>query len=248
MTQDYFDKVTQIVINKLEGGYFHPDMRSRNPGKFGTYHRSGETMFGLDRHAGHSLYYSTPRKTDDVLENLKYIYNGSYQYKSQDAKDFWTTIDNANARKNWSWNYKGGVYEDKLKKLAGKILFPRYEYLANKYLLPEAKKLVESDPRILFHFIYAIWNGSGWFKKFAEKFNQAVLQGTTNKEKLLEVALNSRIYSGNSLIKQGGEKIKKFINNLELNTVQSSAKTNYKNGILFGILIIAGYVVYKKYR
>lgn len=250
MTQDYFDKVTQIVINKLEGGYFHPDMRTKNPAKFGSYHRSGETMFGLDRHAGHSLYYSTPRKADGVIDNLKYIYNGSYKYKSQDAKDFWTTIDNANARKNWSWNYNGGSQEGKLKTLASRILYPRYEYLANKYLLPDAKKLVESDPRILFHFIYAIWNGPGWFKKFAEKFNQAVLQGVKNRDSLLEVALNSRINSGNSLIKSGGLKIKGFINNLELPSSQvvSVSSTNKNlNGILLGVMFIAGYVLYKKY-
>jgi hypothetical protein len=194
------------------------------------------------------LYYSTPRKADGVIDNLKYIYNGSYKYKSQDAKDFWTTIDNANARKNWSWNYKGGSQEGKLKTLASRILYPRYEYLANKYLLPDAKKLVESDPRILFHFIYAIWNGPGWFKKFAEKFNQAVLQGVKNRDSLLEVALNSRINSGNSLIKSGGLKIKGFINNLELPSSQvASSKNKNLNGILLGVMFIAGYVLYKKY-
>ena len=54
--KDKFLKVTSEVIKRLEGGYFHPDMRTKNPDKFGAYHRSGETMYGLDRHAGHDLF------------------------------------------------------------------------------------------------------------------------------------------------------------------------------------------------
>jgi len=251
LNQDYFNAVTQLVIDKLEGGYFHPDMRSKNPGKFGAYHRSGETMFGLDRHAGHDLYYSTPRKTKDVLENLKYIYGNYYTFKNQNAKEFWTTIDKANARKNWGWLYRGGSNEKRLKELTGKIMFPRYEYLANKYLSAESKKLVESNPRILFHFIYAVWNGSGWFQKFAQKFNDAVGKGMRNKNALLEVALNSRINSGNNLISNGGKKIKNFINTIKLpesNYVSPSNNLSYAPGILFGILLISGYVFYKKYK
>ena len=250
MNQDYFNKVTQIVIDKLEGGYFHPDMRSRNPGKFGAYHRSGETMFGLDRHAGHDLYYSTPRKSKDVLENLKYIYNGSYNFKTPESKEFWTTIDKANARKNWQWLYRGGSSEKRLKELTGKIMLPRYEYLANKYLSAESKKLVESDPRILFHFIYALWNGSGWFQKFAKAFNNAVGSGMRNKDSLLQVALNSRINSGNSLISRGGTKIKGFINSIDLpatSVSSTNSNSSLKVGLLLGVLFLSGYIFYKKY-
>jgi hypothetical protein len=253
--EDYFNEVTQVVIDKLEGGYFHPDMRTKNPGKFGAYHRSGETMFGLDRHAGHDLFYSTPRKTKDVLENLKYIYNGSYTYKNEDAKEFWTTIDKANARKNWPWLYKGGSNEKRLKELTGKIMYPKYENLANKYLSEKSKKLVESDPRILFHFIYAVWNGPGWFQKFAQKFNDAVEKGVVNKDELLEVALNSRINSGNTLISNGGKKIKGFINSVNLPEVKktenlkgsSNSSTILPTSLIIAGIIVGGYYIYSKY-
>ena len=252
---DYFNEVTQVVIDKLEGGYFHPDMRTKNPGKFGAYHRSGETMFGLDRHAGHDLFYSTPRKTKDVLENLKYIYGGNYTYKNQDAKEFWGIIDKANARKNWAWLYRGGSNEKRLKELTAKIMQPKYESLANKYLSEKSKKLVESDPRILFHFIYAVWNGPGWFQKFAQKFNDAVEKGTVNKDKLLEVALNSRINSGNSLISDGGKKIKNFINSVDLPESNKGEKSSGSSnttgtlptGLIIAVLMAGGYFVYSKY-
>jgi hypothetical protein len=255
MNEAVFDYVTGVVIDKLEGGYFHPDMRTNNPKKFGVYHRSGETMFGLDRHAGHGLYYSTPRKTKDVLENLKYIYNGSYQYKSDDAKEFWTTIDNANARKNWSWLDRGGNLYPKLRKLTGRIMLPQYTYLSNKYLSAKSREIVESDPRILFHFIYACWNGSGWFKKFAEKFNDAVASGTTNKNALLGVAIKSRTQSGVQLISDGGNKINAFIYDFKVpSNLQSEIKDstssggNIMNGLLLGIGFVAGWVLWRKYK
>jgi hypothetical protein len=257
MNEAVFDYVTGVVIDKLEGGYFHPDMRTNNPSKFGVYHRSGETMFGLDRHAGHDLYYSTPRKTSDVLANLKYIYNGSYQFKSDDAKEFWQTIDNANARKNWSWLDRGGNLYPRLRKLTGGIMLPQYTKLADRYLSEKSREIVESDPRILFHFIYACWNGSGWFKKFAEKFNNAVASGTTNKNELLNVAIKSRTQSGNQLISDGGNKINAFIYDFKIpSNLQSEIKdgggsgggSGIMNGLLLGLGFVAGWILWRKYK
>ena len=82
-------------------------------------------MFGLDRSAGHSLYYSSAKKTDDVFQNLQYI--PFYKFKNQASADFWTILDNNNASTNWKWNYYGGTNENKLKKLASKILFPQFK-------------------------------------------------------------------------------------------------------------------------
>jgi len=252
MNEALFNYVTGVVIDKLEGGYFHPDMRTNNPSKFGVYQSSGETMFGLDRHAGHSLYYSTPRKTSDVLANLKYIYNGSYQFKTPEAKEFWTTIDKANARKNWDWLYRGGDKYQKLRDLASKIMFPQFTYLEKKYLSEKSREIVENNPKLLFHFIYAVWNGSGWFKKFADKFNKAVSSGVTNPEKLLSVAIKSRTESGNSLIAKGGYKINSFIHDFKVppNLSNSSNSSNgaLKVGILLGVGFIAGWVLWKKYK
>jgi hypothetical protein len=257
MNQKAFDYITGLVIDKLEGGYFHPDMRTNNPSKFGSYHRSGETMFGLDRHAGHSLFYSTPRKSSDVIKNMDYIYSGAYKYKSPEAKKFWEIVDKANARKNWSWNTRGGNKEKELRDLVGKIMFPQYEFLAKTYLTPESREIIESDPRLLFNFIYAVWNGSGWFKKFANDFNKSVKSGVTNKDKLVEQVISSRTKEGlttgsspNSLIKQGGEKISKFINNIKLpKTVGKLNKS--KNSIVTSLMIALGlvsaYVLATKY-
>lgn len=213
-----YDTVVATVIDKLEGGYFHPNMRTQNPAKFGAYNRSGETMFGLDRHAGHGLYYATPRKAGDVLANLQHIESGEYQYKTPEAKEFWEAIDSADAKNKWQWNYKGGPLENRLRYLAGRIIKPQFESLANRYLSPKAKSIVFNDGRLLFHFIYATWNGSGWFQKFAKDINDAVEKGVDNPDVLIQVAMDSRTKEGlksgsapNSLIARGGEKIEKIV-------------------------------------
>lgn len=219
---DKFLKITGEVINRLEGGYFHPDMRTKNPDKFGAYHRSGETMFGLDRHAGHGLFYNEKRLSDDVIENMKNIYSGKYSYKNNAAREFWKTIDLSNARSKWAWNYiPPEPIKSGLKLVASKIMYEPFLENANRYLTPQARNIVFNEPRLLFHFSYATWNGSGWFKKFANDINKAVKLGITNPDKLVQIAIASRTTEGltegskpNKLIKQGGEKIKTFINEI----------------------------------
>jgi len=52
--------LTYGIIRDLEGGYFHPYMLvdGRIPSKGSSLYRtSGETYGGLDRHAGHDLFY-----------------------------------------------------------------------------------------------------------------------------------------------------------------------------------------------
>jgi len=60
-----------------------------------------------------------------------------------------------------------------------------------KFLSSDAKKEVESNKRLLFHFAYACWNGSGHFEDFANDINQAVSDGLTGDE-LVDVAIDSR--------------------------------------------------------
>lgn len=182
-----FSKVCSFVIDKLEGGYYHPDMLKDGRIKDTRYEFSGETMFGIDRLRGGTIN-ETPA-----------------------GREFWAIIDNAGARYNWKWNYKGGSLGPKLKKLVADMMYPQYDKLASRYLSPKSRKIVESDNRLFFHFVYATWNGSGWFQKFAKKINEAVNSGVTNKNQLVQIALQSRIQSGNSLVKQGGVKISGFI-------------------------------------
>jgi hypothetical protein len=176
------------VIKYLEGGYYHPNMLKDGRVKDQRYKNSGETMFGIDRVAGGTLNTSVV------------------------GLEFWSIIDRAEARNKWKWNYMGGELQERLTILAGQVIKPQFEYLFNKYLTAEARAIISNDSKLMFHFIYATWNGSGWFKKFALAFNDAVKQG---RKDLHQIALDTRIYSKNSLIEQGGKKIQNlFIKNL----------------------------------
>ena len=212
-----FNDSTKLVIDQLEGGYFNPAWHNVGDPR---YSNSGETMYGLDRLRGNQEATAT-------------------------GKEFWSLIDKNKTKEVWKWNYKGGALGDQLKNLAVQIMYPLYSSYAKLYLNDKAKKIVDNDPALLFHFVYATWNGSGWFKKFATDINTAVNNGVTN---LQQVAINSRTKEGlkagskpNSLIAQGGEKIKKIFETLIKNKPTNTT-------LILIISVIAGYFLYKKFK
>ena len=180
-------KYGNLIIDRLEGGYFHPDMYKKDPGFFAgrgdkynatidkAYKNSGETMFGFDRKAGGNL-----NKTATMVEFWKLV---DQYYKTHHADLTW-------------WGEKGGKFRTgkasgvpasvgtRLRELAIATMQKQLDSLANSYLKPEAKKIVFSDPRLFVQFLYACWNGSGNFKKFADVMNAAYAKGTRDPDKL----------------------------------------------------------------
>jgi len=178
-----FDSIVAKVIDQLEGGYYHPDMLKDGRVKDQRYSASGETMMGIDRKAGGDIN-TTP-----------------------EGIEFWNLIDAANARTEWKWLYRGGPLESQLRKLAGKMIKRYYNQFSQRYLSEKALKIVNENPKLLFNFVYAVWNGPGWFKNFAEDINAAVEKGITDPEELAKIQIKDRLTSGNSLVIQGGKKI-----------------------------------------
>jgi hypothetical protein len=178
-----FDGIVAKVIDKLEGGYYHPDMLQDGRVRDARYGNSGETMMGIDRKAGGDIN-TTP-----------------------EGIEFWKLIDDANARTEWKWGYRGGALESQLRKLAGKMIKRYYDKYASRYLSSKALTIVNENPKLLFNFVYAVWNGPGWFKNFADDINSAVDKGITDPEELAKIQIKDRLDSGNSLVAQGGKKI-----------------------------------------
>jgi hypothetical protein len=185
--------MVNLVINNLEGGYYHPDMLKDGRVSDARYGGSGETMFGLDREAG------------------------ATESTGPAGREFWSFIDSQNARTNWKWNYMGKdnpALESKLRQLAGDVMKPQYIDNTRRYLSPEAADIISKDPALTFNFVYATWNGPGWFQRFAKIINQEVANGNTDPKSLLRIAVDRRISSGNSLIAQGGPKVDKITNRI----------------------------------
>lgn len=185
-----FDDEVNKVINNFEGGYYHPDMLKdgRISGGAGLMGDSGETMMGMDR-----LHGSGFNNTSAGIE-------------------FWSLIDKAGARKKWKYQYMGGPLENRLRKLVSEMIKPEFDRLSNLYLTPKARQIVKDSPELTFHFIYATWNGPGWFRKFATVINEAVDKGITNPSTLIQLAMKSRKQSSNALITKSGEKMSKLFN------------------------------------
>jgi len=219
LSKNNYARIVAFIIDNLEGGYYHPDMLNDGRVKDSRYGASGETMFGIDR------------------------LNGGTINTTEAGRKFWGIIDGAGARKTWKWNYKGGSYGPKLKALVAEMMYPQYEKLSERYLSEKSKKIIEKDNRLFFNYVYSTWNGSGWFKKFAEQFNEAVESGITNRNKLVDVAVEMRTDNANSLIRQGGAKIEKLMSEVP------KAGSGKKAAIITAIIILtaaAVYIMYKK--
>ena len=247
MTPERWGIITRQVITLLEGGYFHPNMikDSRAVPGLNLYGKSGETMFGLDRHAGHSIFYSSPRKSSDVLKNMQYI--PGYIYRSDAARQFWQLIDNAGAATKWKWNYKGGNLSETLADLAGKIMFEQYKKFSEIYLTPASRAIIDTSPELQFNIAYATWNGSGFFKYYSDIINKAVTNGITNAETINNKVLEARLNSQYPTIKRAGEKMKTYFNSLGFQTFKEKLKTA-GTGLAALAAVFFLYVIFKKLK
>ena len=174
-----FETMTKIIVDNIEGGYYNPEWHRQS-----AMGDSGETMFGMDR------------------------FNGSDLFKSVAGRKFWETIDKNKNKDVWKHYYMGGSLEPELLRLVTEIMTKHYQTLSDKYLSDKSKKLVQSNNGLKLHFYYASWNGSNFFQKFAEKINDAVDDGIESPEKLLSIAINSRLNM--PIMKKSGDKLLKI--------------------------------------
>jgi hypothetical protein len=184
--------LVNLVIDNLEGGYYHPDMLRDGRVKDRRFSGSGETMFGLDRMAGNNE--ATP-----------------------EGRAFWQYVDTFDARNKWPHMYmakENPQLAETLRKMAGDYIKPLYENNVKRFLSNESNAIVNNYPPLTFNFVYATWNGEGWFKRFANVLNSAVESGNTDPKSLNDLINQVRSGSGNSLIAQGAPIVAKVSNRL----------------------------------
>lgn len=185
ISESDFLQITDVIIKNIEGGYFHPSMFKDGRLKYdAVYNTSGETMFGLDRVNGSQLALRSPK-----------------------WNEFWALIDKENAAKLWPWNHRGGALESRLRTLVGQIMYPWFLYLADKYLSADTKNIVANSRGLKMHFIYAAWNGEGWFRRFSYLINERVQAGERNAQVLFNLAVKNRLSSSYQVIRKSGSKI-----------------------------------------
>lgn len=187
-----FEKIVEKIIDNLEGGYYHPDMKVKNPSKFSKMGSSGETMYGMDRKHGN-------------------------QEETAAGREFWSLIDKENASQRWTYNYK---LEDnpglaiKLKNLIAQIMKPNFDKYVNSYFSDEAKKIVMANPKLYANYVYATYNGPVRFKKWATALNDKVASGVTDPAVLEKFVVDLRKNSGNSILASTASKVQNLMNDI----------------------------------
>jgi peptidoglycan hydrolase-like protein with peptidoglycan-binding domain len=170
---------TDKIIDNFEGGYWNNDVtkpkseRCINHPSDPMYDNSGETMFGIDRRAGG--WDNTPEGKEffALIDDEKKTYDNMLEFCN-----------------TWTWNYDGGPLKSELKSKAGDLMLSAYNR-NKRFLSPKALQEIESNKKLLFHFAYACWNGSGYFQDFADEINDAVDSGLTGDD-LVDIAIDSR--------------------------------------------------------
>jgi murein DD-endopeptidase MepM/ murein hydrolase activator NlpD len=193
VTINDWEGVVNLIIDKLEGGYYHPDMLLDGRVKDGRFGNSGETMYGLDRKAG------------------------NIEATGAAGREFWSLIDAENARSKWKHNYMlkdNPTLDKQLRRLTAEIMKPLFIRNSKAYLSPESAEIISKDAALTFNFGYATWNGPGWFQRFAKVMNDEVASGNKDPKSLLQAVLSRRTESKNSLISQGGSKVANIANRI----------------------------------
>lgn len=194
------EQIVNLIIDNIEGGYYHPDMKPYLKGGE-EMKDSGETMYGIDRKNGAPLYtVGTPQ-----------------------AIEFWQIIDNNFGSHHADPSY----YNDKadgnkkipaavgkqLRPLAAAIIKSGFEKNL-KFLSEGAKKMVLNNPRLLLQFIYATYNGSGFFQTFANVMNAAYANGERSAKAFWDLIQDKRRSYGGQYAK-GADKLDGLLNKVE---------------------------------
>lgn len=183
--------MVNVIINYIEGGYYHPNMKEKNPEKFRLFSSSTETLFGMDR------------------------YEGDWE-KTSAGQEFFNILDSEDASNKWNYNYKledNPSLAKKLKDLSADMINQKFIEYKKRYFTNEALDIVNSDAGLTFNFLYATYNGPGWFQKFANEINDEVSSGNTDPKSLLKVAIDTRKnWTSNkphvtTLIRRTGDKV-----------------------------------------
>lgn len=221
-----------IIIDNLEGGYYHPDMQSKLKNGSSML-ESGETMYGLDRKKGGT----------DVTQSTAGLAFWALidKYYTAHHSDTAYYNDKANGKKKDIPAEVGAT----LKAFVQTIMDNRFNDYSKKFLTPSARQIVNANPALTLQFYYSGWNGSGNFQKFANIVNNAVKSGINNPQKLYNLIQQKRRNMGfnnaisNKLFSTGADKLDDIIKRY-FNLDYSEKKKNF----IIPLLIAGGLMLF----
>jgi len=210
------DKILQIMVQYIEGGYYYPghssnfDSNSKN-----LYKTSGETLWGLDRvNMAKSSYGYDFWNTVDELSGYGNKTGGKTGYSSKTKTGQWDFSKYPAGGNTWKYNFspkkstKG--YDLMLNSFTKYANDNLSKWLDTYFGSHPLKTIILSDARFKFMWFRAVWNGPGHFKNYAEKLKKSY-NISTNIEDLIIMDLNNRLSRNITLITHDVKKIAKLI-------------------------------------
>lgn len=206
----------RAMVSYIEGGYYYPghayskfSAKDRN-----LYGSSGETLWGIDRHAGQTEATSEGKLFWAEVDKLSGYGNttGKSGYARKTATRDWNSSSYPTKSSGWSYNYSpkpGSTGYDIMYSSFVKYATSHLESYLNTYFKSHpVKSLILSDSRLKFLWFRSTWNGIGWFSWYATGKKKKGINGlmwaydnvTKNPDELIIWDLNNRLKFNNGLI------------------------------------------------
>ena len=117
---------------------------------------------------------------------------------------FWALVDKEDKSKWNRYSFPKPKDAENLYSSYKEILELDYKKYKKSYAEDsKVVELIESDGRLFFHMVYAVFNGPGWFKGFYKVLKAAYDSGTTDAESLLKISIAERVAGARNAFKKG---------------------------------------------
>ena len=218
----------KAMVDYIEGGYYYPGhaYSQFNESSRKLYGSSGETLWGIDRHAGQTENSSLGKKFWAAVDNLSGYGSstGKTGYAKKTNTRSWDSGSYPTKSGGWKYNYmpskKDAGFDTMYNSFVEYASGHCHEWLDKYFKDHPVKAMILGDARMKFMWFRATWNGPGWFSWYVNgKKGSAASTGlkwaydnvSKNVDDLILWDLNNRLKFGNQLITHDVKKIAKLI-------------------------------------
>jgi len=218
----------KAMVDYIEGGYYYPGhaYSQFNESSRKLYGSSGETLWGIDRHAGQTENSSLGKKFWAAVDNLSGYGSstGKTGYAKKTNTRSWDSGSYPTKSGAWKYNYmpskKDAGFDTMYNSFVEYASGHCHEWLDKYFKDHPVKAMILGDARMKFMWFRATWNGPGWFSWYVNgKKGSAASTGlkwaydnvSKNVDDLILWDLNNRLKFGNQLITHDVKKMAKLI-------------------------------------
>ena len=213
----------KIMVTYIEGGYYYPAhaYSQFSSSSRSLYGNSGETLWGIDRHAGDTESTQLGRNFWSSVDKISGYGDstGVNGYSRKTNTKSWDSSSYKTKSGAWKYNYMPSKKDQGYDTMYNSFVEYGVSHLndwLNKYFQGHpVKSLILIDTRMKFMWYRAAWNGPGYFNWYANGKKGVAPNGlkwaydnySKNPDDLILWDLNNRLLQHNSLITEDVQKI-----------------------------------------